>query len=73
MDEIRRDGLDITFVGAHRPIETYAHALADAGLLIERLREPAVPEAVTTPRNRRWQRLPLFLHIRAVKPAIAAS
>jgi len=69
MDEIRRDGLDITFVGAHRPLETYAEALADAGFLIERLREPVVPdEAVTTPRNRRWQRLPLFLHLRAVKP-----
>jgi SAM-dependent methyltransferase len=67
-DEIRRDGLDITFVSAHRPLEAYAEALADAGLLIERLREPAVPEeAVAVPRNRRWQRLPLFLHMRAVK------
>jgi SAM-dependent methyltransferase len=68
-DELRRNGLDITFVSAHRPIEVYVDALADAGLLIERLREPPVPEeAVAAPRNRRWQRLPLFLHIRAVKP-----
>jgi SAM-dependent methyltransferase len=67
-DELRRDGLDVTFVSAHRPLETYAQALADAGFLIERLREPAVPEqAVAVPRNRRWQRLPLFLHMRAVK------
>jgi SAM-dependent methyltransferase len=67
-DEIRRDGLDITFVSAHRPLETYAEALANAGFLIERLREPAVPEeAVAVPRNRRWQRLPLFLHMRSVK------
>lgn len=68
-DEIRRDGLDITFVSAHRPLEAYTETLAAAGFLIERLREPAVPdEAVAVPRTRRWQRLPLFLHMRAVKP-----
>ena len=32
------------------------------------LREPAVPDhAMRQPRSRRWQRLPLFLHLRAVK------
>ncbi|MGH3074119.1 MAG: class I SAM-dependent methyltransferase [Gaiellales bacterium] len=68
-DELRRDGLDITFVSEHRPLQAYADALADAGLLIERLREPPLPEgAVGVARNRRWQRLPLFLHIRALKP-----
>jgi SAM-dependent methyltransferase len=73
-DEIRRDGLEITFVSEHRPLHAYADALADAGLLIERLREPPVPEAaVTAPRNRRWQRLPLFLHMRAVKPTAAGA
>jgi SAM-dependent methyltransferase len=67
-DDIRRDGLDIVFVSEHRPLQAYTDALADAGLLIERLREPPVPEeAVTIPRSRRWQRLPLFLHVRAVK------
>jgi SAM-dependent methyltransferase len=69
-DEISRNGLDITFVSEHRPIQAYTDALAAAGFLIERLREPPVPEAaVTSPRNRRWQRLPLFLHMAAVKPA----
>jgi SAM-dependent methyltransferase len=68
-DELRRGGLDITFVSEHRPLQAYADALADAGLLIERLREPPLPEgAVGVARNRRWQRLPLFLHIRALKP-----
>ncbi len=68
-DEIRRDGLEITFVSEHPPIEAYAKAVSGAGLLIDRLREPAVPDsAVTSPRNRRWQRLSLFLHLRAVKP-----
>ena len=69
-DEIRHDGLEITFVSEHRPLQAYTEALAAAGFLIERLREPPVPdEAVTVPRNRRWQRLALFLHMRAVKPA----
>jgi hypothetical protein len=56
------------FVSDHRPLQAYADALADAGLLIERLCEPAVPEsAVGEERSRRWQRVPLFLHVRAVK------
>ena len=69
VDNVVRDGLEMTFVSAHRPIEAYANAFEDAGLLIERLREPKLPEpAVTTPRSRFWQRFPLFLHIRALKP-----
>ena len=67
-DEIVRDGLEMTFVSAHRPIGAYADALADAGFVIERLRETDVPEeAVRRPRSRRWQRLPLFFHVRALK------
>jgi SAM-dependent methyltransferase len=69
VDEIARDGLEMTFVSAHRPLGAYADALAEAGLLIERLRETNIPEeAVQYPRSRRWQRLPLFLHVRAMKP-----
>jgi SAM-dependent methyltransferase len=69
-DELRRGGIEITFVGAHRPIEAYTEALAGAGLLIEHLREPRVPEAaIERDRSRRWQRIPLFLHLRAVKPS----
>ena len=68
-DEITRDGLEITFVSAHRPLEAYVEALFVNGLVVERLREPAVPEsAISRPRSRRWQRIPLFLHIRALKP-----
>ena len=67
-DELVRSGLEITFVSAHRPLQAYTEAVANAGLLIERLREPAVPDhAVRESPSRRWQRLPLFLHIRAVK------
>lgn len=56
----------MTFCGRHRPLESYFRALEDAGLLVEMLREPRVPDhAVKSGRGRRWQRLPLFLHLRA--------
>ena len=68
-DEIVRDGLQMTFVSAHRPLQVYTEALFEAGLLIERLRETSVPEsAIVRPRSRRWKRLPLFLHLLARKP-----
>jgi SAM-dependent methyltransferase len=67
-DNLVRDGLEMTFVSAHRPLHAYTDAMNRAGLLIERLNEPAAPEhAVTRPQSRRWQRLPLFLHIRAIR------
>ena len=67
-DALARDGLTMTFVGKHRPLQSYTDALAEAGLLIERIREPAVPEsAIREERMQRWQRIPLFLHCRAVK------
>jgi len=41
-------------------------ALEDTGFVIEALREPRVPDdAIKSERGRRWQRLPLFLHLRA--------
>ena len=70
-DRIEREGLEMTFVSEHRSIEAYVEALVAAGLLVERLRETDVPEAaIRRPRSRRWQRLPLFLHIRALKPDV---
>jgi SAM-dependent methyltransferase len=68
-ETIERDGLEVTFVSDHQPLQAYADALADAGLLIERLREPAMPESgMVDERSRRWQRVPMFLHARALKP-----
>jgi len=68
-DELSRGGLELKMVSVHRPLQVYADALAHAGFVIERLREPAVPaHAITERHSARWQRLPLFLHIRAVKP-----
>ena len=41
---VRRDGVEMTFVSAHRPLSVYTDSLADAGLLIERLGERAPPD-----------------------------
>ncbi len=68
-DHIERGGLQMTFVSEHRPIQAYVDAVAHAGLLVDRIREPAVPDsALRRARDGRWQRLPLFLHVRALKP-----
>jgi SAM-dependent methyltransferase len=68
-DAVERDGLSMTFHSEHRPIETYFRALEEAGLLVEALREPKVPDdAVVSESSRRWQRVPLFLHLRARRP-----
>ena len=69
-ESFTRDGLEMTFASAHRPLETYTELLAAAGFVIERLREPALPDhAVRHVHSARWQRFPLFLHLRARKPA----
>lgn len=72
-DSVARDGLEMTFVSEHRPLCTYAAALESAGFLIERLTEPPMPEhAFVRDASHRWaDRLPLFLHIRALKPQAA--
>ena len=68
-DAVERDGLMMTFHSEHRPVEAYFMALEQAGLLVEALREPSVPEHVLdSAAERRWQRLPLFLHLRALRP-----
>jgi SAM-dependent methyltransferase len=42
---------------------------AGGRLLVEALREPKIPDhAIVLQRSRRWQRLPLFLHLRARRP-----
>ena len=64
------DDIRVTFHSEHRPLEAYSRALEAAGLLIEAIREVRAPDALVAaaPGQRRWQRIPLFLHMRAVKP-----
>lgn len=61
-DWCARDGLEMTFHSEHRPLVDYAEALHDAGFVIEALREPTDPDP-----DRPWQRMPMFLHLRAIK------
>ncbi|HEX5190965.1 MAG TPA: class I SAM-dependent methyltransferase [Streptosporangiaceae bacterium] len=65
-----RGGVVLTFHSEHRPVEAYVNALAAAGLLTEAIREVrASGLAVSSdPGERRWQRIPMFLHLRAIKP-----
>ena len=65
-DRVERDGLVMTFSSVHRPQEAVFAALEAAGLVTERLVEVADD---TAPPGDRWQRIPLFLHLRVVKPA----
>jgi SAM-dependent methyltransferase len=65
-----QDGYTITFRGWCYPLEAYAKALEAAGFVIERIREPqASNQAVEAGGGSelRWRRVPLFLHILAVR------
>jgi hypothetical protein len=54
-DEIARDGYELRLESVHRPLDAYTEALAEAGLLIERLREPRLPPAgLVRPSSARW-------------------
>lgn len=67
-DHLERDGLAMTFHSVHRPLETYADALAAAGLLIEAIREPAWDSPPGPSPFRGWGRIPMFCFLRARKP-----
>jgi ubiquinone/menaquinone biosynthesis C-methylase UbiE len=64
-DVVERDGLQMTFTSIHRSLEAYAAAFEASGLHIERIAE--VPDPGDPPGDR-WRRIPLFLHLRALKP-----
>jgi ubiquinone/menaquinone biosynthesis C-methylase UbiE len=67
-DNLTRDGLEMTFHSQHRPLERYSRALEKSGFLMEAIREHPVPDGADhSLRTRRWRRLPLFMHIRALK------
>jgi SAM-dependent methyltransferase len=61
---VERDGLEMTFLDAHRPLEGYFRAFENAGFLVERLRE--IADTSERDGAARWRRIPPFLHLRAV-------
>jgi SAM-dependent methyltransferase len=65
-----RDGHQVVFHSEHRPVEAYSRAVEDAGLLIEAIREIRAPAPTDADDPAaRHQRIPSFLHLRAVRPA----
>jgi SAM-dependent methyltransferase len=64
-----RGGMRMTFHSWCYPLEDYARAFEDAGLLIEAIRELKAPDDVVAsdPTAARWQRLPVFLFLRLRK------
>jgi SAM-dependent methyltransferase len=61
-DRCERNGLTMTFHSEHRPLHAYTDALANAGFVIERVAEIGEPDP-----GHRWHRIPLFLHLRAIR------
>ncbi len=58
----------MTFRGWCYHMQEYAEAFEGAGLVIERIREPApTKQFAVTPRAHRWQRIPMFLFLRGFK------
>ncbi|MGH9115278.1 MAG: class I SAM-dependent methyltransferase [Acidimicrobiales bacterium] len=64
-DKVQRAGLEMTFRGWTYSLEDYARAFHDAALVVEAIREPR-PQG-STERYSRWQRIPMFLLLRAAK------
>lgn len=66
---VDRGGIQLTFHSEHRPLEAYSRALEAAGMLIEAIREVGSNEEAIAgkPAARRWMRVPLYLHVRAVR------
>ena len=62
VDRIEKDGLEMTFTSDHRSLEGWLRPLEETGFVLERVRE------IAGTHRTRWQRIPLFLHVRAVKP-----
>jgi SAM-dependent methyltransferase len=70
MWESNRDGISVTFFDRALPLGRLAQAHEAAGLLIEAIREPRPSDEFVQryPLAERRRRIPLFLHLRAVKP-----
>lgn len=68
-DVVERDGIEMAFHGIHRPLEAYFEVLHDAGLVVERLREPAPTDAdiAALPALAKVRRRPAFLHWLALR------
>jgi ubiquinone/menaquinone biosynthesis C-methylase UbiE len=66
---VDRGDIHLTFHSEHRSLEAYSRAIEVAGMLIEAIREVGSSDelAARNPAERRWMRVPLFLHVRAAR------
>ncbi|HWL52406.1 MAG TPA: class I SAM-dependent methyltransferase [Chthoniobacteraceae bacterium] len=67
----QRNGLTMHFAGWSQPLEAYAAALEAAGLAITSIREPRPAMGEGREYLERWQRIPLFLWVKARPLAVA--
>jgi ubiquinone/menaquinone biosynthesis C-methylase UbiE len=65
-DTIEMNGLSVTCRGWTYTLEDYVVAFERAGLVVETMREPR--PSTTAGEFERWQTVPLFLMVRALKP-----
>jgi ubiquinone/menaquinone biosynthesis C-methylase UbiE len=63
---LERGGLSMIFHSYHHSLASYLAQFEETGLLVEAVREPPAPRGRL--RTDRWTRVPLFLHVRALKP-----
>jgi SAM-dependent methyltransferase len=61
----KRDDLQMHFAGWSQPLQDYMAALEDTGLAITSLREPVPNGSQAWAHMRRWERVPLFLWLKA--------
>jgi SAM-dependent methyltransferase len=61
----KRDGLQMHFAGWSQPLQNYMAALEGTGLAITSLREPVPDASQAWTHMRRWDRVPLFLWLKA--------
>jgi len=59
------DDITMRFRGWVRPMQDYLSALFDAGFVVDSINEPT--PTTREGRYERWHRVPMFLHVRAVK------
>jgi SAM-dependent methyltransferase len=64
-ETVVKAGITMRFRGFVHALEDYFSALFDAGFVVELLKEPTPAEGADG--YERWQRYPMFLHIRAIK------
>jgi SAM-dependent methyltransferase len=70
-EELERDGAHVTLHDTHRPLAAYFCAVAEAGMVVERVVEPVPGDDYVAQWTwaERWRKQPGFRHVRTLLPA----